>query len=117
MPTFIDSRHPSATPAEHDQTGIFEHGSDSGEGTGSAGSDLHHGIADAGIVPDSKLEVGGQCGPQARFVDITNDLEKGVVRGDLTGVGEGWAVEFDEHGWVVRYSGHVFKVVLEPGKS
>jgi hypothetical protein len=113
MPTFIDSRHPSATPTEDNQIGALEHGSDSGQSAGSARSDLHDGIADAGIVPDSELEVGGQGGPQSRFVDITDDLEKGVMRGDFAGVGESWAVEFDEHGGVVRYSGHVFKVVLK----
>jgi hypothetical protein len=111
MPTFIDSRHPSATSTEHDQTGILEHRPDSGEGTGTAGSNLHDGIADTGIVPDLELEVGGQDGPQSRFVDITDNLEEGVVRGDLAGVGESWAVEFDQHGGVVRYSCHVFKVV------
>jgi hypothetical protein len=97
--------YPSATPTEDNQTGSLEHGSDSGQGAGSAGSDLNHGIADA------KLEVGGQDGPQSRFVDITDDLEEGVMCGDLARVGESWAVEFDEHGWVVRYSCHVFKVV------
>jgi hypothetical protein len=117
MPTFIGSCHPSATSTEHDQTRILEHGSDSGEGAGSAGPDLHHGITDAGIVPDSELEVGGQCGPQSLFTHIADDLEEGVMRGDLAGDGESWAGDFDEHGWVVRYSGHVFKVVLEPGKS
>jgi hypothetical protein len=33
------------------------------------------------------------------------------MRGDLAGVGESWAGDFDEHGGVVRYSCHVFKVV------
>jgi hypothetical protein len=117
MPTFMGLCHPSATPAEDNQIGALEHGPDSGQRAGSTGSDLHDGITDAGIVPDSKLEVGGQCGPQTRFVDITDDLEEGVVRGDFAGVGESWAGNFDEHGWVVRYSCHVFKVVLEPGKS
>jgi hypothetical protein len=101
MPTFIDSCHPSATPAEHDQTGILEHGSDSGEGTGSAGSNLHYRIADAGIVPDSELEVCSQGRPQSRFVDLADNLEEGIVRADFTGIRKGWAVEFDEHG-VVR---------------
>jgi hypothetical protein len=103
--------HPSATPTEDNQSGSLEHGSDSGEGAGSAGSDLNDGIADTGIIPDSELEVRGQDGPQSRFVDITDDLKESVMCGDLAGVGESWAVEFDEHGWVVRYSGHVFKVV------
>jgi hypothetical protein len=111
LSTILRLCHPSATPTEHNQSGSFEHGSDSGEGAGSAGSDLDDGIADAGIVPDSELEVGREYGPQSRFVDIADDLEEGVMCGDLAWVGESWAVEFDEHGWVVRYSGHVFKVV------
>jgi hypothetical protein len=94
--------HPSATPAENNQTGILEHGSDSGEGAGSAGSNLHDGIADAGIVPDSELEVGREHGPQSGFTDVTDDLKEGVMCGDLAGVGESWAGDFDEHGWVVR---------------
>jgi hypothetical protein len=109
--------YPSATPTEHNQIGVLEHGSDSGQSAGSAGSDLDDGIADAGIVPDSELEVGGQCSPQSRFVDITDDLEEGIVRIDIAGVGESWAGDFDEHGWVVRYSGHVFKVVPECTKT
>jgi hypothetical protein len=109
--------YPSATPAEDDQTGSLEHGSDSGQRAGSAGPDLHDGIADSGIVPDSELEVGGQCGPQSGFVDITDDLEEGVMHIDIAGVGESWAGNFDEHGWVVRYSCHVFKVVPECTKS
>jgi hypothetical protein len=111
MPTFIDSRHPSATPAENNQTGALEHGSDSGQSASSARSDLHDGITDAGIVPDSELEVGGQYGPQSGFVDITDNLEESVMRIDIAGVGESWAGDFDEHSGVVRYSCHVFKVV------
>jgi hypothetical protein len=117
MPTFMGLCYPSATPTEHNQIGVLEHGSDSGQSAGSARSDLHDSITDTGIVPDSKLEVGGQCGPQSRFVDITDDLKEGVVRGDFAGVGESWAVEFDEHGGVVRYSCHVFKVVPESKKT
>jgi hypothetical protein len=74
---------------------------------------LHNSIANAGIVPDSELEVGSQRGPQSLFTHIADDLKEGVMRIDIAGVGESWAGDFDEHGWVVRYSGHVFKVVLK----
>ena len=94
--------HPSTTPAEHNQSGSLEHGSDSGEGAGSTGTDLDDGIADAGIVPDSELEVGAQGGAKARFADLADHFKEGIMRGDLAGIGESWAVEFDEHGWVVR---------------
>jgi hypothetical protein len=98
----MGSRHPSATSAEHNQTGSLEHGSDSGQSAGSAGSDLHDGIADTGIVPDSELEVGGQRSTKARFVHLADHLKEGIVRADFTGIGKGWTVEFDEHGRVVR---------------
>lgn len=94
--------YPSATPAEHNQSGSLEHGSDSGEGAGSTGTDLDDGIADAGIVPDSELEVGAQGGAKARFADLADHFKEGIVRADFTGIYDGWAVEFDEHGWVVR---------------
>jgi hypothetical protein len=109
--------YPSATSTEDNQIGALEHGSDSGQSASSAGSDLHDGITDTGIVPDSELEVGGQCGPQSLFTHIADDLEESIMGSDFAGVGESWAGDFDEHGWVVRYSGHVFKVVPECTKT